>query len=74
MVAGRFTVADIGLFAYVHVAEEGGFKLGDYPSVVRWIERVASERGILSMTSNPEAGGGQDGRGMPGGVLASAAS
>ena len=34
------TLADIALFPYTHVAEEGGFGLGDYAHVGRWIERV----------------------------------
>ncbi len=36
------TLADIALFAYTHVAEEGGFGLRDYPQVEAWIERVKS--------------------------------
>lgn len=39
-VGGRVTLADIALFAYTHVAEEGGFGLGDYPAVSRWIARM----------------------------------
>ena len=57
MVSDQFTVADIGLYACVHVAHEGGFRLEDYPSVTRWLERVASERGVLPMGTNPEASG-----------------
>ncbi|HEX4521567.1 MAG TPA: glutathione S-transferase family protein [Gaiellaceae bacterium] len=39
------TLADIALFAYTHVAPEGGFDLGDYPAVRRWLERVAAMPG-----------------------------
>ncbi|MEO5772738.1 MAG: glutathione S-transferase family protein [Sphingomicrobium sp.] len=40
---GRFTLADIALYAYTHVAEEGGaFDLGRFPAVQRWIERVSA--------------------------------
>lgn len=39
-VGERVTLADIALFAYTHVAEEGGFGLGDYPAVGRWIARM----------------------------------
>lgn len=39
-VGDRVTLADIALFAYTHVAEEGGFGLGDYPAVGRWIARM----------------------------------
>ncbi|UYH54516.1 glutathione S-transferase family protein [Qipengyuania sp. SS22] len=40
-VGDSVSLADIALFAYTHVAEEGGFGLGDYPAVGRWIERVS---------------------------------
>lgn len=55
MVAERFTVADIGIFAYTHVAEDAGFRLSDYPAVQRWIQRVAREPGVLPLNVNPEA-------------------
>lgn len=42
MAAGRFTLADIALYAYTHVAEEGGFDLHALPNVRRWLERVAA--------------------------------
>lgn len=50
-VAGRFTIADIALYAYTHVAPEAGFDLGRYPAVERWLERVASEPGIVTITA-----------------------
>jgi len=55
LVAERFTIADIALFAYVHVADEGGFRLADYPAVTRWLQRVASQPGVLPVATNPEA-------------------
>jgi glutathione S-transferase len=45
LVGGRLTLADIALYAYTHVAEEGGFELEPYPAVRGWLERVASEPG-----------------------------
>ena len=42
---GRYTVADVALYAYTHVAHEGGFDLGAYTAVRAWIERVASQPG-----------------------------
>jgi glutathione S-transferase len=41
-VAHRYTIADIALYAYTHVAHEGGFDLTPYPSVRAWLARVAS--------------------------------
>lgn len=40
------SLADIALVAYTRVADEGGFVLGDYPNVVRWIARVETALGI----------------------------
>jgi len=39
------TLADIALYAYTHVAHEGGFDLAPYPAVRAWLERVAAEPG-----------------------------
>ena len=49
LAAGRFTVADIALYAYTHVAEEGGFALGRYPAVLEWLARVAAQPGHVVM-------------------------
>lgn len=46
-VGDRYTIADIGLFAYTHVADEGGFLLAEFPSVCTWIERVKSQPGFV---------------------------
>jgi glutathione S-transferase len=42
-VLDRLTLADIALYAYTHVAEEGGFDLQRYPNVRAWLARVAAE-------------------------------
>lgn len=39
-VGGAVSLADIALFAYTHTAEEGGFGLGDYPSIGAWLDRM----------------------------------
>jgi glutathione S-transferase len=36
------TLADIALYGYTHVAEEGGFELGRYPGIGAWLRRMAS--------------------------------
>jgi glutathione S-transferase len=46
----RYTIADIALYAYTHVAEEGGFKLEGFPNIRAWIDRVASQSGHLQIT------------------------
>ncbi len=43
LVGERFTIADIALFAYTHVAGEGGFDLARTPAVQRWIARVEAQ-------------------------------
>jgi glutathione S-transferase len=43
LVAERFTLADISLYAYTHVAPEGGVSLEPYPAVRAWMRRVASQ-------------------------------
>jgi glutathione S-transferase len=41
-VGERYTIADIALYAYTHVADEGGFDLSRFPAIRTWIERVRS--------------------------------
>jgi glutathione S-transferase len=50
LVADRYTVADICLYAYTHVAPEGGFSLEPYPSVRAWVARVADQPGHIAIT------------------------
>ena len=45
LVGSGITLADIALYAYTHVAPEGGFDLGEYPAIRAWIDRVAAEPG-----------------------------
>jgi glutathione S-transferase len=44
---GRFSLADIALYAYTHVCEEGGYQLNRYPAVQQWIARVAGLPGHI---------------------------
>jgi glutathione S-transferase len=50
-VGERFTIADIALYAYTHVAPEGGFELEPYPAVRAWLERVAGQPGMVPITA-----------------------
>ena len=43
------SLADIALFAYTHVAEEGGFGLGNYRNIGAWLDRVRAEPGFVAM-------------------------
>jgi glutathione S-transferase len=49
LVGDSLTIADISLYAYTHLAEEGDFDLGQYPNVQAWIERVAAVPGYVAL-------------------------
>ena len=49
-VARRFTIADIALYAYTHVADEGGFDLADFPAIRGWLARVAGQPRHIPIT------------------------
>ena len=46
---GGYSIADIALFAYTHVAQEGGFPLDGFPAIRAWIERVKAQPGYIPM-------------------------
>jgi glutathione S-transferase len=49
-VGERYSIADIALYAYTHVAGEGGFDLGRFPAVRAWLERVRGEPRHIPIT------------------------
>ena len=49
--ASRYTIADIALYAYTHAAADGGFDLGNYPAIGRWLERVRAQPRWIAMPS-----------------------
>jgi glutathione S-transferase len=50
-VGGRYSLADISLYAYTHVAEEGDFDLSRYPAIGAWMGRVRSQPGHIPITA-----------------------
>lgn len=48
-VENRYTIADIALYAYTHVAEDGEFDLAPYTHIRQWFERVESQPGYVAM-------------------------
>ena len=48
----RYTIADIALFAYTHVADEAGFDLGAYPRIERWLKHVTLTPGFVPMRND----------------------
>ena len=49
MAGGAISLADIALYAYTHVAEQGGFKLADYPALGAWLARIAAQPGYIAI-------------------------
>jgi glutathione S-transferase len=49
LVGDALTLADMALYAYTHVAHEGGFDLDGYPAVRAWLARVAADPGHVSI-------------------------
>ncbi|MDJ0731486.1 MAG: glutathione S-transferase family protein [Crocosphaera sp.] len=50
-VGKTYTIADIALYAYTHVAEEGGFDLTEFPYIKRWLNRVESQPRYVSISN-----------------------
>jgi glutathione S-transferase len=53
--AGRYTIADIALYGYTHVANECGFDLTGFPAIRGWLKRVAEQPGHVPMDWHPTA-------------------
>jgi glutathione S-transferase len=51
LVGERYTIADISLYAYTHVADEGGFDLAGHPAIRAWLDRVAAQPGHVPITA-----------------------
>jgi len=49
-VGEHYSIADIALYAYTHVADEGGFDLSRYPAVQAWLARVKVQPGHVPIT------------------------
>ncbi|WP_076537317.1 glutathione S-transferase family protein [Shewanella sp. UCD-KL21] len=49
MLGELFSLADIALYAYTHVAHEGGFDLAVYPNIQQWLANVESQAGFVPM-------------------------
>ncbi|MEC8377051.1 MAG: glutathione S-transferase family protein [Pseudomonadota bacterium] len=49
LLGDTLSLADISLFAYTHVAHEGGFDLSAYPAIRNWISLIQSQKGFVNM-------------------------
>jgi glutathione S-transferase len=54
-VADHYTIADIALYAYTHVANESEFDLSGFPAIRGWLKRVAEQPGYVTMDWHPTA-------------------
>jgi glutathione S-transferase len=53
--ADRYTIADIALYAYTHVADQCDYDLTAFPAIRAWLHRVAAEPGHVTMDFNATA-------------------
>src|SRR6201997_3898510 len=51
--ADRYTIADVALYAYTHVADQCDFDMSAFPAVRAWLARVAAQPGYVAMDFNP---------------------
>lgn len=56
LVGESLSAADISLYAYTHVAEEGGFDLSLYPAVLAWMDRIAKQPRYVGMVTGSPRG------------------
>jgi glutathione S-transferase len=49
LLGNQISLADISLFAYTHVAHEGGFDLAAYPAIRNWITLIRDQKGFIPM-------------------------
>jgi glutathione S-transferase len=53
-VADKYTIADIALYAYTHVAEEGGFNLVEFPAILTWFKRIQFQPRHILITDSSQ--------------------
>jgi glutathione S-transferase len=51
LVGGTYTIADIALYAYTHVADDAGFEMTRYPAIAAWLERIRRQPGHIPITA-----------------------
>ena len=49
LIGEQFTTADISLYAYTHVANEGGFELVKFPNIMNWLKKVSLQANFIAM-------------------------
>ncbi len=49
LIGDQLSIADISLYGYTHVADEGGFDLSKYPAILKWIKRIQGHKHYIGM-------------------------
>ena len=55
LAAGHYTIADIALYAYTHIAPQCDYDLAPFPAIRAWLDRVAEQSGYVLMEARPAA-------------------
>jgi glutathione S-transferase len=50
-VGNRYSIADISLYAYTHVAGEGDFDLSKFPAILAWLDRIVSQPNYITISA-----------------------
>jgi glutathione S-transferase len=53
LASDSYSIADISLYAYTHMASEGGFDLARYPGIAAWLKRIAAQPGYVDLLWRP---------------------
>ena len=55
LVAGRYSIADLGVFPYVEMAPQGGYDIGRFPAIAAWLQRVKATPGWVPLVEEAVA-------------------
>ena len=55
LAAGRYTIADIALYAYTHTAADGGFELAPHSGIRAWLDRVRAQPGHIPLMQEEQS-------------------
>ncbi|HEY1075587.1 MAG TPA: glutathione S-transferase family protein [Fontimonas sp.] len=66
LAGAAYSIADIALFAYTHVAEQGDYSLQPYPAIRAWLQRVQAQPGFVVMPEVIRSSGATSGSAAPG--------
>ncbi len=53
LVGEQYSIADISVYAYAHLAEEGGYRIERFPNLLRWLDRIRAQPGHIPLEQQP---------------------